>query len=122
MCGSRDSSVGIATEQGLDGPSSISGMQDFSLLHSVQTSSGTHPASYSLGIRPPGREVDHSPPSGAEVKNSGVILQLPPISSRHKKNKLHGLSPRANYTDRETAASRRSACQLLRIKGETWSA
>jgi hypothetical protein len=27
-------------------------------------------------------------------------------------NKLHGLSPRANYTDRATAACRRSDCQL----------
>jgi hypothetical protein len=32
-------------------------------------------------------------------------------------NKLHGLSPRANYTDRATAACRWSHCQLLRIKG-----
>jgi hypothetical protein len=37
-----------------------------------------------------------------------------------QKKKLHGLSPRANYTDRATAASRRSGCQLLRIKGATW--
>jgi hypothetical protein len=37
-------------------------------------------------------------------------------------NKLRGLSPRANYTDRATAASRRSDCQLLRIKDATWSA
>jgi hypothetical protein len=37
-------------------------------------------------------------------------------------NKLHGLSPRANYTDRATAACRRNECQLLRIKGTTWSA
>jgi hypothetical protein len=36
--------------------------------------------------------------------------------------KLHGLSPRANYTDRVTAACRRSDCQLLRIEGATWSA
>jgi hypothetical protein len=28
--------------------------------------------------------------------------------------KLHGLSPRANYTDRATAGCRRSDCQLLR--------
>jgi hypothetical protein len=28
-----------------------------------------------------------------------------------KKTKLHGLSPRANYTDRATAACRRSDCQ-----------
>jgi hypothetical protein len=38
------------------------------------------------------------------------------------KTKLHGLSPRANYTDRVTAACRRSNCQLLRIEGATWSA
>jgi hypothetical protein len=39
-----------------------------------------------------------------------------------KKKKLHGLSPRANYTDRATAACRRSDCQLLKIEGATWSA
>jgi hypothetical protein len=38
------------------------------------------------------------------------------------KTKLHGLSPRANYTDRASAACRRSDCQLLRIEGATWSA
>jgi hypothetical protein len=35
---------------------------------------------------------------------------------------LHGLSPRANYTDRSTAACRRSDSQLLRIEDATWSA
>jgi hypothetical protein len=39
-----------------------------------------------------------------------------------KQNKLHGLSPQANYTDRVTAACRRSDCQLLRLEGATWSA
>jgi hypothetical protein len=39
-----------------------------------------------------------------------------------KTNKLYGLSPRANYTDRATAACRQSDCQLVRIKGATWSA
>jgi hypothetical protein len=39
-----------------------------------------------------------------------------------KEKKLHGLSPLANYTDRATAACRRSDCQLLRIEGATWSA
>jgi hypothetical protein len=32
------------------------------------------------------------------------------------KTKLRGLSPQANYTDRATAACRRSYCQLLRIE------
>jgi hypothetical protein len=38
------------------------------------------------------------------------------------KTKLHGLSPRANYTDRATAACRRSDWQILRIEDATWSA
>jgi hypothetical protein len=38
------------------------------------------------------------------------------------KTKLHDLSPRANHTDRATAACRRSDCQLVRIEGATWSA
>jgi hypothetical protein len=40
----------------------------------------------------------------------------------YNEKKLHGLSPRENYTDRATAACRRSDCQLLRIEGTTWSA
>jgi hypothetical protein len=48
---------------------------NFSLHHRVQNGSGTHPASYplvpgalSLGVKRPGREADHLPPSSAEVK------------------------------------------------------
>jgi hypothetical protein len=44
------------------------------------------------------------------------------VLSKNVKKKLHGLSPRANYTDRATAACRRSDCQLVRIEGATWSA
>jgi hypothetical protein len=41
-----------------------------------------------------------------------------------KKTKLNSVafSPQANYTDRATAACRRSQCQLLRIEGVAWSA
>jgi hypothetical protein len=39
-----------------------------------------------------------------------------------KKKLLRGLCPRANYTDRATAACRRSRTQFLRIEGATWSA
>jgi hypothetical protein len=38
------------------------------------------------------------------------------------KTKLHGFGPQANYTDRATAACRRSLCQLLQIEGVVWSA
>jgi hypothetical protein len=41
---------------------------------------------------------------------------------KKKKKKLHGLSPQANYTDRATAACRRSDYQLVRIEGATLSA
>jgi hypothetical protein len=36
-------------------------------------------------------------------------------NNKLKKTKLRGLSPRANYTNRATAAWRRSQCQLLRV-------
>jgi hypothetical protein len=76
---SRDSSVGIALGYGLvDRCSKIrfpAGARNFSLHHRVHNSSGAHPASYSMGtkgsfpgVKRPGREADHSPPSNAEVK------------------------------------------------------
>jgi hypothetical protein len=34
-----------------------------------------------------------------------------------QQKKLHGLSPRANYSDRATAACRRSDCQLFADRG-----
>jgi hypothetical protein len=52
-----------------------------------------------------------------------LCLNLSNISwFKTNKTKLHGLNPRTNYTDRATAACRRSDCQLLWIKGATWSA
>jgi hypothetical protein len=44
------------------------------------------------------------------------------LNNTKTKTKLHGLSPRVNYTDWATAACRRSDCQLLRIEGAMWSA
>jgi hypothetical protein len=62
---------------------------------------------------------DVSPPSsGLQNKTN----KKPQNLWHEKKNKLHGLSLRENYTDRATAACRRSDCQLLRIEGATWSA
>jgi hypothetical protein len=43
------------------------------------------------------------------VVNKVMKLVVP---LKKKKKKLHGLSPRANYTDRATAASRRSVANL----------
>jgi hypothetical protein len=52
----------------------------------VQNGTGAHPASYpmgtgalSVGIKRPGREADHSPPSSAEVKIVWNYTSTPPI-------------------------------------------
>jgi hypothetical protein len=64
--------------------------QDFSPLHVVQVGSVAHPASYpngTVGCFPGGKaagvETHHSPPSRTEVKNSGAINLLPPVSLWH---------------------------------------
>jgi hypothetical protein len=63
---SRDSSVGIATGYGQAcrriGVPISAGTRDFSLLHSAQTDSGAHPASYPEGTGDcfPGGEAGHS--------------------------------------------------------------
>jgi hypothetical protein len=72
-------------------PSSIPGKDKrCSSIAYVQTGSGAHPASYTMGtwtlspgggVKRPGREVDCSPPLSAEVKNGEVTSQLPHTSS-----------------------------------------
>jgi len=42
------------------------------------------PGALFLGVKRPGREVDHSPPSSAEVKNAWNYTSTPPI-------RLHGV-------------------------------
>jgi hypothetical protein len=86
---SRDSSVGIALGYGLDDRGCWvrfpAGAGNFSLHHRVQNGSGAHPASYSvgtMGVKRPGREADHSPPSSAEVKECvELYLHSPNTSS-----------------------------------------
>jgi hypothetical protein len=68
--GSRDSSVGIATGYGLEDGGvgvRVPAWQECSLLHVVQTGSGVHPTSYTMGtggglssgVKRPEREADH---------------------------------------------------------------
>jgi hypothetical protein len=76
---SRDSSDGVALGYGLDHRGSRvrfpAGAGNFSLHHRVQTALGPTqppiqwaPGAFSLGVKRPGREADHSPPSSAEVE------------------------------------------------------
>jgi hypothetical protein len=75
------SSVIIVSGYGLDdraiGVQSPAEAKDFSCRLCVQTGSGAHPASYTMGtggpfprakVRP-GCDTDHSPPSSAEIEN-----------------------------------------------------
>jgi hypothetical protein len=53
----------------------------FSLFQNVQTGHCSLPSlllSF-LGIKRPGRDFDHSPPSSAEVKNECICISTPPI-------------------------------------------
>jgi hypothetical protein len=79
---------------------------------------------FALGQNFPGEK-------GSERRCAVVKQQPVLLSSKFGKQSSHifklkkkkdGLGPRANYTDRATAACRRSDCQLLQIEGDTWSA
>jgi hypothetical protein len=69
----------------------MAGAGNFSLHHRLENGSGAHSASFtmipgalSLGIKRPGREADHSPPTSVEVKNEWSYNPTPPI-------RLHGV-------------------------------
>ena len=69
----RDSSVGIATRYGLDGPG-IESRWEARFSAPFQTGPGAYPASSTTGtgsipgLKRPGRGVEHPLPSSAEVK------------------------------------------------------
>jgi hypothetical protein len=48
---------------------------------------------------------------------TSCLLKVRLVTLSIKKKKLHGLSPRANYTDRATATCRRNDCQLFADRG-----
>jgi len=74
----RDSSVGIATRYGLDGPG-IESRCGARFSGPAQTRPGAHPASYTMstgsfpGVKQQGCGVDHPPPSSAEVKERAEL-------------------------------------------------
>ena len=84
-CVRRDSSVGTSTRYGLDGPG-IDFRWGVRFSAPVQTGPGAHPSSYAMGtwsfpgVKRPERDVDHPPPSRAEVKER---LELYLYSSSH---------------------------------------
>jgi hypothetical protein len=84
----RDSSVGIVTRYGLDGPGIES--QWGEIFTPIQTGPVAHPASYTMGtgsfpgVKRLGHGVDHPPSSSAKVKEKCSYTSTPPLG-------LHGL-------------------------------
>jgi hypothetical protein len=85
---SRDSIIGIATSYGLDDLGVAVRVPVGSRIFSYPKSSrpaprSTHPpiqwvlGDLSLGVKRPGREVDHSPPTSAEVKKMWIYTSTP---------------------------------------------
>jgi hypothetical protein len=80
MLSIRDSSVGIAKGYGLDDRGSNPGRgKVFLSFRARKPALGPRqlPLQLVLGMKSPGCEADHSPPSSVEVKNGGAI---PPLS------------------------------------------
>jgi hypothetical protein len=78
LSGSRDSSVGPVNRlwTGRFSVQIPAGVGDFSHFQNVQTASGAHPPSYSVGtggpfpaVKRPGHELDQILPSSANAKN-----------------------------------------------------
>ena len=69
----RDSSVGIATRYGMDGPG-IESRWEARFSAPVQTGPGAHPASYTMGtgsfpgVKRPGRGADNPPHLAPRLK------------------------------------------------------
>jgi hypothetical protein len=60
------------------------------------------------------------PTQKIELRGSSGFVKLPLCLIKHdakNQTKLHGLSPRTNYTDQATAAGRRSDCQHFADRG-----
>ena len=74
LIGGRDSSVGIATRYGLDGPGVKSRWRGARFSAPVQTGPGAHPASCTMGtgsfpgVKRPGRGVHHPPHLAPRLK------------------------------------------------------
>jgi len=84
----RDSSVGMATRYGLDGPGIESRWGGGRFSAPIQTGPGAHPASYimgtgsSPGVRGSGRGVDHPPHLAPMLKKEQSYTSAPLLGLR----------------------------------------
>jgi hypothetical protein len=84
----RDSSAGIATLYGMNGPEIESWLRGARFSAPVQTGPGAHPASYTMStgsflrVKLLGRGFDNPLPSRAEVKEIYSYASAPPLGPR----------------------------------------
>jgi hypothetical protein len=123
----------MSRDSGLDDP--MIGVGNFSLHHRVQNGSRANPTSYptpgalSLGIKWPGREADHSPPSSAEVKECVELYFHSPNTSschgtwlctgnndRQGKSELFGKSP----APAPLCHKSHMTCPWIEVEPRTW--
>jgi hypothetical protein len=81
FCGSRDSSVDIATGYGLDARGLIPGRGKRYLSSPQRPDRFWGPIQWAPGVEWPERQADSSPPSNVKFKNGGAISALPHPSS-----------------------------------------
>jgi hypothetical protein len=93
---------------------------DGRMLQRTQTS-GRISAVTCVEVEGTDRRIWHNRPRISTDDNESDInmSQCKRIMARGQTDKLRGLSPQTKYTDRVTAAYRRSWCQLLQIENAT---
>jgi hypothetical protein len=77
----RNSSVGIATRYGLDGPRIESRWGRYFSAH-VQTDPGTHPVSYTLEVKRSGHDVNQPLHLVPKLKKEYSYASTPPLDLR----------------------------------------
>jgi hypothetical protein len=80
---SRDSTVNIATNYGLDDRGvgdrvPVGSQRPDRLWVPPSLLSNGYGAALSWGVKRPGREADHSPPTSAEFKKTWIYIYTPP--------------------------------------------
>jgi hypothetical protein len=92
---SRDSAIGVRFR--------VPEGSEFSLLHVVQTVSGAHHISFSMGtgdsfpeVNRRGREADHSPPTSFEVIKTWTYTSTPPYAFIQDERQLFSFLGRIN--------------------------
>jgi hypothetical protein len=89
--GSRDSAVGITTDYGLDDQGvgvrvpvgariSTSPCRPYPVLGPTQPPIQCVRGAFTLGVKRPKREADHSPATSAEVKNTWIYMSTSPYT------------------------------------------